>query len=148
MNTHMNRILIVSIVILIFGFGGTAAALAGSLKDFECPGNSIPMSKAFMPKNSTHKATWHYCQQPNGKANGLTKIEYTVFKEGEVPSNYTIIGNYNPQGKRVGWWTIRNNSTNAVIGQCQYADGKLNQGDPGLCVENEEGWRNLPNFNR
>ena len=151
MNTKINIILIVSIVLLFVGFGGPTAIFAGKIKDFDCPGGLKHIYKAFQPTNATHKATLHYCAQPNGKPHGFVKIEYTekiLDGEGELteaPVKHTIIGTYNPKGKRVGWWTIRN-SRNEVIAECQYANGKLNQGDPELCPIDEEGWRNLPNF--
>ncbi len=74
MGTHMTRLVVV-VGLLFVGFSVSTTLFADSVEDFECQGAAIHVYEASLYDGA--KEIEHYCELPNGKRQGLTKISHT-----------------------------------------------------------------------
>jgi hypothetical protein len=129
MDTAKNLTRVVMTGLLLAGLSAPGGvALAQSFSDFACIGNATPVINAYRAAGSPYKEIEHYCVN-KGKRQGRTRISFFDLSL-EFPWSY-IEGQYH-KGMAVGKWTVISVKDGEVLGECFFANGVLERGDP-LC---------------
>jgi hypothetical protein len=133
----MTKTLIVSIVLLLVGFGGWPTQILAGNK-FKCPGASTKHVNTSSSDGYVERE--QYCEKvSNDKRHGPTMImrteDFPVEGAEDLSTTYTTytLGKW-ANGKRSGKWKIIDQN-NVVLDECHYANGKLKSGDPSLCPQ-------------